>query len=164
MTSTLELYLESTEQTELLGRLLAQLQLAPAVIYLSGELGAGKTTLSRGFIQACGHRSAVKSPTYTLIEPYELPTGKVFHLDLYRLNDPSELEFLGLDDLLAEGGICLIEWPERASPHLPPPDLTISLHHSDGARQALLTAHQARAHAWLVSLAAHFPAVSHLKD
>jgi len=162
--STLELYLANTEQTEALGRYLAQQHLAPAVIYLSGELGAGKTTFSRGFIQACGHRGAVKSPTYTLIEPYELPTGKVYHLDLYRLNDPGELEFLGLEDLLSEGGVCLIEWPERASPHLPAADLTISLHHADGARQARLTAHQARAEAWLTALAAHFTAMSHLKD
>jgi tRNA threonylcarbamoyladenosine biosynthesis protein TsaE len=156
--STLELFLPDTEQTEQLGRLLAQLLPAPAVIYLSGELGAGKTTFSRGFIQACGHRGAVKSPTYTLIEPYELATVKVYHLDLYRLNDPTELEFLGLEDLLAEGGVCLIEWPERASPYLPPPDLTISLSHVDGARRARLTAHQPRAEGWLTSIAAHFPA------
>ena len=154
--STLELLLSDAEQTERLGRLLAQLQPAPAVIYLSGDLGAGKTTFSRGFIQACGHRGVVKSPTYTLIEPYELPAGKVFHLDLYRLNDPAELEFLGLEDLLAEGGICLIEWPERASIHLPPADLTISLQHADGARRVCLTAHQPRAEEWLRSLAAHF--------
>lgn len=162
--STLEVFLPDTEHTETLGRLLAQLHPAPAVIYLSGELGAGKTTFSRGFIQAYGHRGAVKSPTYTLIEPYELPTGKIFHLDLYRLNDPAEIEFLGLADLLTEGGICLIEWPERASPHLPPADLTISLHHVNGARQASLTAHQPRAQAWLAWLAAHFPAISQLKD
>ena len=162
--TSLELYLADTAQTEALGRYLAQLQPAPAVIYLSGELGAGKTTFSRGFIQACGHPGAVKSPTYTLIEPYELASGKVYHLDLYRLNDPAELEFLGLEDLLTEGGVCLIEWPERASPHLPPADLTVSLHHADGARQARLTAHQPRATAWLTTLAAHFPAKSHLKD
>jgi tRNA threonylcarbamoyladenosine biosynthesis protein TsaE len=162
--SRLELFLSDTEQTEQLGRFLAQLRLAPAVIYLSGELGAGKTTFSRGFIRACGHQGAVKSPTYTLIEPYDLPTGKVYHLDLYRLNDPAELEFLGLEDLLAEGGVCLIEWPERASPHLPPADLTISLHHADGARQACLIAHQARAQQWLVAVAAHFQSKPHLKD
>lgn len=161
---TLELFLPDTEQTEALGRYLAHLIAAPAVIYLSGELGAGKTTFSRGFIQACGHRGAVKSPTYTLIEPYELPEGKIYHLDLYRLNDPGELEFLGLEDLLAEGGVCLIEWPERASPYLPPADLTISLHHAGGARQACLTAHPPRAAAWLAALAAHFPSTSHLKD
>lgn len=162
--STLELVLSDTAQTECLGRLLAHLQLAPAVIYLSGELGAGKTTFSRGFIQACGHPGAVKSPTYTLIEPYDLPSGKIYHLDLYRLNDPAELDFLGLEDVLAEGGVCLIEWPERASPYLPPADLTISLHHADGARRARLVAHQARAQRWLEAVAAHFQPQSHLKD
>jgi tRNA threonylcarbamoyladenosine biosynthesis protein TsaE len=155
--SSLELLLPDTDATERLGRLLAHLGPAPAVIYLSGELGAGKTTFSRGFIQACGHRGAVKSPTYTLIEPYELPAGKVFHLDLYRLNDPTELEFLGLEDLLAEAGVCLIEWPERAGSLLPPADLTITLHHANGARRVHLSAHQPRAEAWLRSLASHFP-------
>jgi tRNA threonylcarbamoyladenosine biosynthesis protein TsaE len=161
---SLTLFLPETEQTELLGRLLAQQHLAPAVVYLCGDLGAGKTTFSRGFIQACGHRGAVKSPTYTLVEPYDLPGGKVFHLDLYRLNDPGELEFLGLTDLLAEGGVCLIEWPERATTQLPPADLTIRLQHAKGARQACLTAHHTRAEAWLQSLAPHFPAQPHLKD
>ena len=162
--SSLELFLPDTEQTERLGRLLAQLHPAPAVIYLSGDLGAGKTTFSRGFIHACGHRGAVKSPTYTLIEPYELPVCKVFHLDLYRLHDPAELDFLGLEDLLAEAGVCLIEWPERAGAHLPPAELIISLQHANGARCVRLTAHQPRAEAWLQSLAAHFPEKSHLKD
>jgi len=152
----LTLHLADALQTEALGRFLAELHPAPAVIYLSGELGAGKTTFSRGFIQACGHRGAVKSPTYTLIEPYELPGGQVFHLDLYRLNDAAELEFLGLEDLLTAGGVCLIEWPERASSHLPPADLTIRLHHEDGARDAHLSAHHPRAEAWLAALAAHF--------
>lgn len=162
--TSLELNLSDATQTEQLGAFLAQLQIAPAVIYLRGELGAGKTTFSRGFIQACGHRGAVKSPTYTLIEPYELPQGKVFHLDLYRLNDSAELEFLGLEDLLAQGGVCLIEWPERATPDLPPPDLTISLHHADGERRAHLSAHSIRARQWLRSLMAHFSSISHLKD
>jgi tRNA threonylcarbamoyladenosine biosynthesis protein TsaE len=162
--TNLEIFLSDSTQTERLGRCLAQLQLAPAVIFLSGELGAGKTTFSRGFIQACGHRGAVKSPTYTLIEPYELANGKVYHLDLYRLRDPAELEFLGLEDLLAEGGICLIEWPEQAGSLLPPPDLTIRLLYANEARTAQLIAHHARAQHWLQSLAAHFPANSHLKD
>ena len=156
MSQSLEIFLPDTAHTEQLGRELARLHPAPAVIYLSGDLGAGKTTFSRGFIQAYGHTGAVKSPTYTLIEPYDLPTGKVYHLDLYRLNDPAELEFLGLPDLLAEGGVCLIEWPERASAELPPADLTVYLHYANGARQASLTAHQPRAEGWLRALATHF--------
>jgi tRNA threonylcarbamoyladenosine biosynthesis protein TsaE len=162
--SSLELDLPDTDATERLGRMLAQLHPAPAVIFLSGDLGAGKTTFSRGFIQAYGHRGAVKSPTYTLIEPYELPAGKVYHLDLYRLINPAELDFLGLEDLLAEAGVYLIEWPERAGSLLPPPDLTINLQHANGARRAQLIAHQPRAEAWLESLAAQFPTMSHLKD
>lgn len=161
---SLEVPLPDTAATEQLGYQLAQLDLAPAIIYLSGELGAGKTTFSRGFIQARGHAGAVKSPTYTLIEPYELARGKVFHLDLYRLSDPAELEFLGLADLLSEGGVCLIEWPERAASALPPPDLTVSLQHVDGARLAILSAHSPRAEQWIQSVSSHFSSMSHLKD
>lgn len=160
----LELELENTGSTEQLGRLLAAQPLAPAVIYLYGDLGAGKTTLCRGFIQARGHSGAVKSPTYTLIEPYELPDGPVFHLDLYRLNDAAELEFLGLDDLLARQGICLIEWPERAASELPASDLSIRLTHQQEGRRAHLQAHNARAEHWLEAILAHFQANSHLKD
>lgn len=164
MPTRLAILLPDPAATEQLGRALALLHPAPAVIYLRGDLGAGKTTFSRGFIQACGHAGAVKSPTYTLIEPYDLPGGKVFHLDLYRLADPVELEFLGLADLLAEGGVCLIEWPERGGRALPAADLTIELAHAQNARQAVLTAHQPRAEAWLRSVATHFPAEAHLKD
>jgi len=160
----LELELADPACTEQLGQALAELDLAPAVIYLSGELGAGKTTLSRGFIQARGHRGAVKSPTYTLIEPYDLSGGPVFHLDLYRLNDAAELDYLGLDDLLARDGVYLIEWPERASGGLPPADLTIQLVHRNGARRAHLSAHNPRAAGWLMAIAAHFQSHSHLKD
>ena len=161
---SLEISLNDTADTERLGKALADLRPAPVVIYLQGDLGAGKTTFSRGFIQAYGHRGPVKSPTYTLIEPYDLPMGKVFHLDLYRLNDPSELEFLGLEDLLVQGGVCLIEWPERANPHLPPAELTIQLSHVTRGRIAQLHAHSARAQEWLHALAAHFHLISHLID
>lgn len=158
------LFLPDTAASERLGGQLAAVVEAPALILLSGDLGAGKTTFSRGFIQSLGHHGPVKSPTYTLIEPYELPAARVFHLDLYRLHDPGELEFLGLPELLAQNGICLIEWPERAGEELPMADLTIRLQHVDDARQAKLIAHSPRARAWLDASLAHFQPMSHLED
>src|SRR6056297_3323471 len=93
------------------------------VLHLAGPLGAGKTTLVRGLLRGLGHRGAVRSPTYTLIEPYDELTPRVYHLDLYRLGDPEELDYLGLRDLLTGDTLLLIEWPERGLGVLPTPDL-----------------------------------------
>lgn len=110
-----------------LGSLLASVVEAPFIVFLQGDLGAGKTCFSRGFLQARGHEGRVKSPTYTLIEPYDLPGATAYHLDLYRLGDAAELDYLGLGDYLASPAIFLIEWPERGAGFLPSPDLVVVL-------------------------------------
>ena len=97
------------------------------VIYLRGELGAGKTTLVRGYLRALGYAGSVKSPTYTLIEPYEIDDRSIAHLDLYRVTDPMELEYIGLDDVLRDVSLTFVEWPERGEGFLPAPDLIINL-------------------------------------
>lgn len=121
---------------EALGRALEK----RGLVYLQGGLGAGKTTLTRGVLRAYGHQGAVKSPTYTLVEPYQFGERRVHHFDLYRLGDPEELEFIGGRDLLEEGELSLIEWPSRGEGWLPSPDLTVALSVSGLGREATLTA------------------------
>jgi tRNA threonylcarbamoyladenosine biosynthesis protein TsaE len=99
-----------------------------AVIYLDGDLGAGKTTLSRGLVRAFGHSGAVKSPTYTLVEPYELSDKSIYHFDLYRLSQPEELYYLGVEDYLQKpAAVCLFEWSMKGRGEIPPADLTLQL-------------------------------------
>ena len=130
------LTLHSEDDTQALAKQLATLPLTGSV-WLSGDLGAGKTTLTRYWLQALGHTGAVKSPTYTLVEPYSIQqddgtTKPVYHADLYRLQDPEELSFIGFDEYLDEpNALVIIEWASRADSYLPPPTLFIDMTQSE---------------------------------
>ena len=113
------------------------------VLFLHGQLGAGKTTLARGFLQGLGYEGRVKSPTYTLVESYELPECSVFHFDLYRLHNPQELESIGIQDYFIPNSICLIEWPEHGKGILPVPDLSCEIDIQNDSRNIKLVAHSA---------------------
>lgn len=127
------LELSGSEETELLGAALWQALPAKCLVFLYGDLGAGKTTLMRGLLRAAGHTGTVKSPTYSLVEEYRMPHRAVFHFDLYRLKDPEELEWMGMQDYLQQQALCCIEWPQMGEGYLPAADLELKLsHHGDG--------------------------------
>jgi tRNA threonylcarbamoyladenosine biosynthesis protein TsaE len=123
------------------GRLAAALGGSGCVIYLRGDLGAGKTTLVRGFLHALGHAGAVRSPTYSLMEPYRVGGREVLHLDLYRLMGAAELEYLGLRELEDPQRVWLVEWPERGEAGLPAADLVVWIAYQNPGRRLTLVAH-----------------------
>lgn len=136
----IRLDLADAAATEVMGAKLAQALLPAAglVVFLQGQLGAGKTTLVRGWLRQLGATGAIRSPTYTLVEPYELAGRSLLHLDLYRLSDPAELEQLGVYDTPPESSVWLVEWPERGAGQLPEPDLKILLQVAAAGREIRL--------------------------
>jgi tRNA threonylcarbamoyladenosine biosynthesis protein TsaE len=151
----LELDLPDVAATDALGRALARTLPRRAVVYLEGDLGAGKTTLARALLQALGVTGPVRSPTYTLIERYATAAGEFAHLDLYRIADPEELLYLGLDDLADGARLWLVEWPERGRGALPRADLHLALGRAGDGRRATLTPESATGSGWIETLARH---------
>jgi tRNA threonylcarbamoyladenosine biosynthesis protein TsaE len=138
------LSLKDESETVALGAKIATAIQGGEIIYLSGELGAGKTTFVRGFLNALGHSGNVKSPTYTLVEPYSINDRDIYHFDLYRINDPEELEAMGIRDYCDGESVCLYEWPEQGKEVLPDADLILSLSHSDSGREVKIESNSAK--------------------
>jgi tRNA threonylcarbamoyladenosine biosynthesis protein TsaE len=143
-----------------LGEILTQAPRAAAVVYLEGDLGAGKTTLVRGLLRKVGAGETAKSPTYTLVEPYVVSGLNLYHFDFYRFTVPEEFLDAGLDEYFADGGLCLVEWPDRAQPYLPPADLRVQLVLDGTGRRACIEAGSERGRAWLKQLPALLAATS----
>jgi tRNA threonylcarbamoyladenosine biosynthesis protein TsaE len=152
----MEVKLRDAGATDALGAALARAWIAagsgPSVLYLHGELGAGKTTCVRSLLRSLGVDGAVRSPTYTLVEVYELPAITCVHVDLYRLQGPLEVDDLGLRDFLGGDSLLLVEWPERGGVLLPPADVALTLSYHEDARSGRLDAGTPRGGAWLQEL------------
>lgn len=151
----MQIQLPQSDATEALGRALAATRPAQAIVHLQGDLGAGKSTLARALLRALGVEGAIRSPTYTLVERYPVPGGEAWHLDLYRIGDVGELDFLGLDEAVAT--LWLVEWPERAGTALPRADLLVQLLTVGHGRHAALSAGTAAGERWLADLWAAYP-------
>ena len=114
---------------------------APLVVYLEGDLGAGKTTFTRGLLRGLGHQGTVKSPTYAIVESYPLAHFTLNHFDLYRFTTPEEWEDAGLDDLINDNSICLLEWAEKGASFVPPADITLQFTHQANGRMLTFKTH-----------------------
>lgn len=154
--SELTLHLADEEAMVAFGGQLARITQGHGLIFLEGDLGAGKTTLSRGIIRGLGHTGAVKSPTFTLVEPYEIGDIRAFHFDLYRLVDPEELEYVGIRDYFDEDALCLIEWPQQGAGFLPKADLTITIRPNKAGRTLTLSPQGSRGEAWCTAVALEY--------
>ncbi len=152
MTAVRQRALPDQAATEALAEALAEARPERAVLYLRGDLGVGKSTLARAMLRALGVTGAIRSPTYTLVERYPLPDGgEAAHLDLYRIVEAGELEFLALDELTETATLWLIEWPERGGRALPAPDATVELSLDEPGRRAALFGHGPVGEAWLAT-------------
>ncbi len=134
------IYIPNEEAMLECGARLSKYIVAPTIVFLRGGLGAGKTTFTRGFLRGLGYVGHVKSPTYTIVESYELDNITVFHFDFYRVKDPLELEYLGIEDYFSKNSICIIEWPDAVLQMLPNPDLIYDFKTEDSGRHISIEA------------------------
>ena len=154
--NTQSLYIADENAMIELGGLLADAIDGQAVIYLDGDLGVGKTTLTRGLLRQKGHQGVVKSPTYSLVEVYQLTGCSIYHFDLYRLVDSEELEYLGIRDYFADPCVLLVEWPDRGSEILPQPDCLLSIAYQGHGRQVSWHTYSPRGQAITAFIYQHF--------
>lgn len=134
-----ELVVRSEDEMMLVAGMMAELSKGRGFFFFSGALGVGKTTFCRGLVRHFGFEGAVKSPTFTLVEPYELDRASIYHFDLYRLNDPKELEYIGLEEYFIPSSMCLLEWPEKGDGYLPECDLLLEISVKEGVRHIVFS-------------------------
>ncbi|MCK9261455.1 MAG: tRNA (adenosine(37)-N6)-threonylcarbamoyltransferase complex ATPase subunit type 1 TsaE [Azoarcus sp.] len=153
--TALTAHLDNENDTLELGAILATALTPGLKIWLNGNLGSGKTTLTRGMLRELGHTEKVKSPTYTLIEPYVVSRLNLYHFDFYRLNSPEEYLDAGLDEYFSGQGVCIVEWPEQAVPYLAAPDLVVLLEPEGDGRRATLRGHTEAGRTCIEQIAKH---------